>query len=198
LEMETDPIVQLELWLDQAIHSEDILNPTAATLATVSKDGQPSARIVLVKSIDKNGLTFYTNYNSQKGVDLHHTPNACLNFYWEPLHRQIKIEGSVTKVSADRSKQYFYSRPKESQSAAAISNQSQPIAKDRLMAQFNQIRAQDTIPFPDHWGGYLVTPIRFEFWQGQPNRLHDRIQYIKHDITPNKTHQQWQKVRIAP
>lgn len=195
LEMMQEPIIQLELWLDEAINTPSILNPTAATLATVSPLGQPNARVVLIKSIDENGLAFYTDYNSQKGRDLAHTPQATLNFYWEPLHRQVNIQGDVTKMSLEDSKTYFYSRPKDSQAAAAASNQTHPVSKDALMEQFNQFRSLDVVPYPDHWGGFFLTPIQFEFWQGQPNRLHDRIQYTKPDSNPTLL---WQKTRVAP
>jgi len=195
LEMMQDPIIQLELWLDEAINTTSILNSTAATLATVSPSGQPSARIVLVKSLDECGLSFYTDYNSQKGRDLAHTPHATLNFYWEPLHRQVNIQGDVTKMSLEDSKAYFYSRPKDSQAAAAASNQSHPVSKETLIDQFNHLRTLESIPYPDHWGGFLLTPFQFEFWQGQPSRLHDRIQYIKPDSKPEAP---WQKNRVAP
>ncbi len=194
LEMAVNPIIQLELWLDEAIQSKQIITPNAATLATVNQNQQPSARIILIKAITENGLTFYTHYESQKGQDIAQNPKACLNFYWEPLHRQIKITGKIKKTSQKESETYFYSRPHASQAAAAISPQSQPINKETLHQEFNEINNQTKIPYPTQWGGYLLTPHAFEFWQGQPNRLHDRIQYTK----PNPQKSQWKKTRLAP
>jgi len=194
LEMAVDPRIQLELWLDEAIHTNAILNPTAAILSTVSKDGMPSARVVLIKAITDKGLSFYTDYNSQKGIELAHNPNVCLNFYWEAHHRQVRITGAVTTMDRQASDAYFHSRPHASQAAAAASQQSQPVEKADLQKQFIKFNNQTTIPCPSHWGGYWIKPNCFEFWQGQPNRLHDRIVYTPHPDKPT----QWQKERRSP
>ena len=150
------------------------------TLATAGKRGQPSARIVLMKSFDDQGFVFYTNYNSRKGQELAENARACLLFYWSPLWRQVRIEGPVTKVSAEESDQYFHSRPLGSKIGAWASDQSETVS-DRavLEKRFEEfdLKFGDNVPRPPRWGGYRVKPEVIEFWQGRENRLHDRLRY---------------------
>ena len=150
------------------------------TLATATRFGLPSARIVLLKSFDELGFVFYTNYNSRKGIELEENARACLLFYWPQLWRQVRIEGAVERVSAEESDQYFHSRPVGSKTGAWASNQSQPIESRAVLE--NRFRDFDSkfgenVPRPPHWGGYRVIPEVIEFWQGQENRLHDRLRY---------------------
>lgn len=150
------------------------------TLATATKDGVPCARIVLMKSFDERGFVFYTNYNSRKGAELAENPRACLLFYWSALWRQVRIEGTIEKVSEEESEQYFHSRPLGSQIGAWASNQSHPIeSRAVLEARFKEFDSKfgDNVPRPPYWGGYRVEPEVIEFWQGQENRLHDRLRY---------------------
>ena len=143
------------------------------TLATVDASGQPSARIVLIKGYDERGFTFFTNYESRKGTDLLAEPRACLLFFWQPLERQVRIEGVVEKVAAEESDAYYHSRPAGSRIGAWASRQSQPITRDELEAREQEFRARygDQPPRPPHWGGYRLKPTAFEFWQGRPSRL---------------------------
>jgi len=175
-----DPFTQFQQWWDQAIASE-IDEVNAMTLATASNDGIPSARIVLLKGFSSKGFTFFTNYNSYKGKQLDENPKACLVFFWKELERQVRITGLIEKVSAAESDEYFNSRPQNSRIGAIASPQSEVI-KDRswLEERENELKQKfEQLPFqrPAHWGGYRVVPINFEFWQGRPGRLHDRIFY---------------------
>ena len=174
------PFEQFELWFQQAGDTKIDL-PDAMTLATVSKDGIPSARIVLLRGFDKRGLVFYTDYQSQKGQELTENPNAALVFYWRELDRQIRVAGSVSTVSREESEKYFRSRPVGSQLAALASNQGEVIPnREELECRYKQLMEtyrHRQIPLPPYWGGFRLSPDWFEFWQGRPNRLHDRLRY---------------------
>lgn len=166
------------------------------TLATASKDGFPSARIVLLKGFTELGFVFYTNYESQKGRELAENPRATLLFYWSALERQVSISGNVSKVSREESEAYFGTRPFGSRCGAWASNQSQVIPnRDVLDQRLEQLLASykdKPIPTPPYWGGYCVAPVRFEFWQGRPNRLHDRFRYSRLSSS------EWRIERLSP
>ena len=194
-EVPGDPIQQFEQWWNEAIES-GIEEPNAMTVATASGDGIPSARIVLLKGFDNKGFVFFTNYNSFKGQQLLENPRACLVFFWKELERQVRITGLVEKVRGQESDDYFNSRPEGSRIGAWASPQSQVIAgRDWLLQNENNIRLQfgeNKIERPPYWGGYRVRPVSIEFWQGRPNRLHDRIQYSLQDDA------NWNIERLAP
>lgn len=190
-----DPHQQFNLWLQQALDAELSADPSAMTIATVDSHGRPSQRVVLLKGHDSNGLRFYTNKNSNKGRDLALNPNISVHFSWLPLERQVHIQGQVEPLSDEQNDRYFNSRPKASQVGALISQQSQPIdGREVLDQQFDQLMAKyqdQKVPRPEHWGGYLIKPTWFEFWQGGRNRLHDRLVYQAHNG-------QWQLQRLQP
>jgi pyridoxamine 5'-phosphate oxidase len=189
-----DPVEQFRIWLEEAIASQ-LIEPTAMTLSTVSEHGRPSSRVVLLKSFDSDGFVFYTNYNSQKGRELEAVPFAAANFFWPELERQIRLSGPVSKVSDAESDAYFASRPYTSRIGAWASDQSQPLSsRSMLVARVAALSAKYAIggvPRPPHWGGFRIAPDHFEFWQGRPSRLHDRICYTR-------LGGDWQISRLSP
>lgn len=195
-QLHLDPFLQFSEWMDAA-HQQNISDPTAMTLATVDADGQPHARIVLLKEFNAQGFVFYTHYNSAKAAEIDANPKASLSFFWPQMDRQIRIEGNLTKTSAEQSAEYFASRPRDSQLAALVSHQSD-VVPGRKTLELNLLIADAEqgmeIPCPDHWGGYRLSPTLFEYWQGRPNRLHDRFQYKKHP----ENNQAWLLERLSP
>lgn len=194
-DIEPDPFEQFTKWWNNALQSE-IDEVNAMTLATADTNAIPSARIVLLKEFSEKGFVFFTNYNSHKGEELEKNPNACLVFFWKELERQVRIAGKVEKVSATESDEYFSSRPEGSRIGAWASPQSSIIASREVIeensASYQQKYTGGNIPRPPHWGGYIVIPQVIEFWQGRPNRLHDRILY---NLTENGI---WKIERLAP
>jgi pyridoxamine 5'-phosphate oxidase len=189
------PIDQFKEWLEEAIASE-VEEPTAFVLSTVNPQGKPSARVVLLKEINEKGFTFFTNYNSRKGQELNTNSFASFTFFWPALERQVRIEGEIKQVPTEVSDLYFHSRPKGSQIGAWASPQSQVIHSRKELEEADQkyneqFSDNEVIPRPAHWGGYILQPTRVEFWQGRPNRLHDRIVYEQIGGV-------WQINRLAP
>lgn len=188
------PFEQFSVWMKEAIDAQ-ILDPNSMTIATADKNGVPSARIVLLKSIDEKGLIFFTNYESRKGRDLVENPKGSVVFFWKELERQLRVAGTVEKISKKESEEYFVTRPYESQIGALASKQSSEIPdRKSLEVKFAEIKnryPENKVPLPDFWGGFRIIPNRFEFWQGRPNRLHDRIAYLKEK-------NEWRIVRLAP
>jgi pyridoxamine 5'-phosphate oxidase len=180
-EFPIEPVNWFREWLRDAIESGEP-EPTAMVLATVSAEWRPSARVVLLKSVDEHGFVFFTNYLSRKGIQLSGNHAAALTFFWPLTERQVRIEGIIAKTEVDESDEYFYSRPIESQINAVISPQSSLISsrshleQEREKLLFTEVNS--TLRRPEHWGGYRLKPDRMEFWQGRPGRLHDRIQYL--------------------
>lgn len=191
--VERDPLVQFQRWFSEAVSAE-VAEPNGMTLATVGADGAPSARVVLLKAVDR-GFVLYTNRNSQKGVELDACGRAALVFWWEPLERQVRIEGRVERVEDTVADEYFASRPRSSQLGAWASQQSCVVANrgalEDAMAAAEERFADGDVPRPPHWGGYRVVPERVEFWQGRRSRLHDRIRYRRQDDV-------WICERLAP
>jgi pyridoxamine 5'-phosphate oxidase len=178
--VDRNPIDLFRRWFDEAIASGSRL-PDAMTLATASKDGKPSARMVLLKQVDEEGFVFFTNYRSSKGRELKENPQAALVFYWTQLDRQVRVEGSVERISRAESDDYFKTRPRESQLGAAASPQSEVIANRKVLEksfrELDELYGGRAVDRPAHWGGYRLKPERIEFWQNRTGRLHDRILY---------------------
>ncbi|HUH88470.1 MAG TPA: pyridoxamine 5'-phosphate oxidase [Pusillimonas sp.] len=187
------PLDQFSKWFDEALKA-DVIEPNAMTLATADAQGRPSARVVLLKGIDKQGLVFFTNYESRKGNELAAQPHASLLFFWPTLQRQVRLEGLVEKVTPSESDQYYNSRPLGSRIGAWASPQSRPTTRDELEARSRELAESmgEQPARPSHWGGYRLLPQRVEFWQGRPSRLHDRLVYQRDE------HGTWQVTRLAP
>ncbi|XP_076470197.1 pyridoxine-5'-phosphate oxidase-like [Babylonia areolata] len=206
-----EPYKQFQKWFEEACNVKGIEEANAMTLATASKDGKPSVRMVLMKSFDKQGFVFYTNYGSRKAAELEENPHCSLMFYWEPLKRSVRIEGTVERIPEEESEAYFCSRPRTSQIGAMVSKQSSVIADRASLEKRNEELLSEYadeskyIPKPDCWGGYRVTPKVFEFWQGQTNRLHDRLRFrlpmnnetINKDLT-QEAEDDWLLERLSP
>lgn len=192
-DVNANPLAQFALWFGEA-QAAQVPEPNAMTLATVGADGQPSARTVLIKEARDDGFVWFTNYDSRKGNDLAHNNRAALLFFWQPLERQVRVEGTVTRISSADSDAYYHSRPVNSRLGAWASPQSRVISeRSELERNLQQHQTQfgDNPPRPDNWGGYILQPTYFEFWQGRASRLHDRIAYRLIDNA-------WQLVRLAP
>ncbi len=191
----SDPLEQFAAWFADAQAHDGVSEANAMTLATVDADGAPSARIVLLKGADARGFVFYTNYDSRKGRALDTVGKAALVFWWPPLERQVRIEGDVSRIAAGESDAYFASRPHGSRIGALVSPQSTRVTRAELEARLSQTQAAypegSDVPRPEGWGGYRVVPREIEFWQGRPNRLHDRLLYVRDG-------EGWVRSRLAP
>ena len=190
-----DPVLQFEKWFSEALKS-DVHEPNAMNLATINEHGGPSSRIVLLKGIEEHRFQFYTNYQSKKGKELEHNPACALTFFWPELERQVRIEGVAERIDVAQSTAYFQSRPRNSQVGAWASPQStiikdREILEERLKKIEEKFEHTDKLPKPHQWGGFQIEPFLFEFWQGRPGRLHDRIEYL---LVESK----WEIHRLAP
>jgi pyridoxamine 5'-phosphate oxidase len=194
-DLDPDPLRQFQKWFEQALKS-GIREPNAMTLATVDANGQPTIRIVLLKGVDQRGFTFFTSYQSRKAADLERNPRVALNFPWIELERQVNALGNVTRLSKEESEAYFKTRPRGNKLGAWASQQSAVITErsvlEEKMRQLEREHPGDDVPMPPFWGGYVVAPTEIEFWQGRPNRLHDRFRYTL------QTAQRWNIERISP
>lgn len=190
----TDPLALFSLWFTEAKEEKE-LEPNAMSLATVNKEGQPSVRIVLLKGLIRNEFQFFTNYLSDKGKDIAENNRVALNFFWPKLERQIRIEGTVSKITKEESEAYFKIRPRESQIGAHTSNQSSVVSsREKLESKFKSLSKEwegKEIPMPEFWGGYSVYPTKIEFWQGRVGRLHDRILFERKNSS-------WERTRLSP
>ena len=191
-----DPLLQFAEWFEQAQKTE-IADPTAMTLATVNKSGQPSQRTVLLKYFDEKGFVFFTNFESRKAKEIANNAKVSLLFVWLDLERQVMVNGTAAKISAAESAKYFMTRPKESQMAAWVSSQSHTLSSRQILLQkFQEMKrkiGEGKVPLPSFWGGYRVEPVEIEFWQGRKNRLHDRFLY-----TRKADSKEWAIERLAP
>jgi len=195
VDVDYNPILQFKYWFRQAIEAE-VIEPNAMVLSTVSLDGYPSSRVVLMKDIKEDGISFFTNYESQKSIDIERNDKVSILFFWPELQRQVRIDATASRLNEEESTEYFQSRPKASQIGAWASPQSQIIPnrdflEERVDFYKNQYTEVSILPRPLHWGGFLLKPIRFEFWQGRASRLHDRILYTMEDNL-------WVLNRLAP
>ena len=188
-----DPIEQFRLWFDEAV-SEGVREPDTMTVATADRAAVPSARTVSLRGLDERGFAFYTNYRSPKARDLDENPRAAIVFHWREVERQVRAVGTVARLSRDESLAYWRNRPLGSRLSALISPQSEVVAdREELELAYDQanVRFGDDPPLPEFWGGYVVTPVEMELWQGRPNRLHDRVRYRRAD-------DDWVRERLAP
>jgi pyridoxamine 5'-phosphate oxidase len=193
--VDKDPVSQFIKWFNEAVEA-NVPEPNAMSLASITADGRPSSRMVLLKGVEHNKFVFYTNVQSRKGLEIQTNPAVALNFFWAELERQVRIEGLAERVSPERVEAYFHSRPRESQIGAWTSPQSsiiesRAILEERFMLLNEKYKNEAKIPMPKQWGGYQINPVMIEFWQGRESRLHDRINYTMVD-------EKWQIHRLAP
>ena len=195
-DLDPDPTLQLQRWLDEAVRLQ-LIDATGMCLSSVSASGVPSSRVVLLKNLGAAGLTFFTRYNSRKGGEISANDNVSLLFHWRELERQVRINGTAKRTSREESGKYFQTRPRKSRVAARVACAHQSVTDratlERLFAEEDRQHPGDDIPMPDEWGGYRVTPVEFEFWQGRENRLHDRLLYRPGDAAGT-----WRMSRLLP
>jgi len=195
---DANPFIQFDIWFNDMLELNEP-DSNAVLLSTSTKEGRPSSRVVLLKAVDSTGFVFYTNYSGRKSKELEENPYASMLFFFKSLHRQVRIEGKIEKVSREESLEYFHSRPRDSQIAAWASQQSSKIESRKVLEEnFERLSKEfegKEIPLPDFWGGFRLVPEYFEFWQGQENRMHDRVAYEKAKAVNNN---QWLRSRLSP